>query len=360
MISQRLVLRFALTHKRRVGGRSFRCCALVEGIVMLRTKPVLYFVVPCYNEEAVLPETSGRLIEKLKKLKEQGKIDAKSRILFVNDGSADRTWELISELHMNHETVSGISLTRNRGHQNALLAGLLYAKDHADAVISMDADLQDDIEAADEMLERYAEGCDIVYGVRNNRDTDSWFKRWSARTFYRLMSRLGVELVSDSADFRLMSRRALNGLAEFKEVNLFLRGIVPMIGLKSAKVYYKRGKRFAGESKYPLMKMISFSVEGITSLSIQPIRLITNAGILIFFASLVLLVWGIVQKMRGLTVQGWSSLIVSVWAIGGLILLSIGVIGEYIGKIYLESKKRPRFLIDEILDADGDAETQSL
>ncbi len=311
---------------------------------------VLYIVVPCYNEEEVLLETSKRLFAKCSQLIKMDKISANSHILFVNDGSSDSTWEMIQKLHRWNPIFSGLSLSRNRGHQNALLAGLLYAKDYCDISISMDADLQDDVEAIDEMIAKYEGGCEIVYGVRNNRDTDTWFKRSTALTFYHLMQRLGVEMVSDHADFRLMSRRALIGLSEFKEVNLFLRGIVPMIGYKTDKVYYKRGKREAGESKYPLKKMLAFSIEGITSLSVQPIRMITNMGFFVFVVSVIFLIWGIVQKVRGVTVQGWTSTIVSIWAIGGLILLAIGIIGEYIGKIYLETKGRPRFLIDQVMD----------
>lgn len=311
---------------------------------------VLYFVIPCYNEEEVLPDSAQKIRAKLAQLIRAEKISDKSRILMVNDGSKDKTWEIIQKLHKLDEHFSGLSLSRNRGHQNALLAGLLYSKDYCDISISMDADLQDDIEAVDEMIAKYEGGCEIVYGVRNNRQTDTWFKRTTAELFYKMMHHLGVEMVSDSADFRLMSRRALIGLSEFKEVNLFLRGLVPMIGYKSDKVYYTRGKRLAGESKYPLRKMISFSIQGITSLSVRPIQMITNTGFLIFFVSIVFLIWGIVQKLRGSTVAGWSSLIVSIWAIGGLILVSIGVVGEYIGKIYLETKARPRFLIDQVLD----------
>lgn len=311
---------------------------------------VLYFVIPCYNEEEVLPDSAQKIRAKLAQLIRAEKISDKSRILMVNDGSKDKTWEIIRKLHKLDDHFSGLSLSRNRGHQNALLAGLLYSKDYCDISISMDADLQDDIEAVDEMISKYEGGCEIVYGVRNNRQTDTWFKRTTAELFYKMMHHLGVEMVSDSADFRLMSRRALIGLSEFKEVNLFLRGLVPMIGYKSDKVYYTRGKRLAGESKYPLRKMISFSIQGITSLSVRPIQMITNTGFLIFFVSIVFLIWGIVQKLRGSTVAGWSSLIVSIWAIGGLILVSIGIVGEYIGKIYLETKARPRFLIDQVLD----------
>ena len=311
---------------------------------------ILYFVLPCYNEEAVLPETSKRLYTKYTQLVNAGTISPKSRILFVNDGSADRTWQIIRGLHESNPAFSGLSLSRNRGHQNALLAGLMYAKDRCDISISMDADLQDDINACDEMIAKYEAGCDIVYGVRSNRGTDTAFKRNTAQTFYKLMTRLGVEMVSDSADYRLMSRRALQGLSEFREVNLFLRGIVPMIGYPSDKVYYERAERFAGESKYPFKKMLNFSIEGITSLSVAPIRVITNIGIFVFLFSIIMLLWSIIQKIRGVTVQGWTSMLVSIWAIGGLILLSIGIVGEYVGKIYLEAKGRPRFLIDETLD----------
>ncbi len=311
---------------------------------------ILYFVLPCYNEEAVLPETSKRLYAKYTQLVNAGTISPKSRMLFVNDGSADRTWQIIRGLHESNPAFSGLSLSRNRGHQNALLAGLMYAKDRCDISISMDADLQDDINACDEMIAKYEAGCDIVYGVRSNRGTDTAFKRNTAQTFYKLMTRLGVEMVSDSADYRLMSRRALQGLSEFREVNLFLRGIVPMIGYPSDKVYYERAERFAGESKYPFKKMLNFSIEGITSLSVVPIRVITNIGIFVFLFSIIMLLWSIIQKIRGVTVQGWTSMLVSIWAIGGLILLSIGIVGEYVGKIYLEAKGRPRFLIDETLD----------
>lgn len=313
-------------------------------------KPVLYIVVPCYNEEEVLPETSKRLKVKLEALMEQGKISLKSKVMFVNDGSKDRTWELIDELHRNDAIFSGVNLSRNRGHQNALLAGLLTAKDRCDMAISMDADLQDDIDAVDAMVEKFLSGCDIVYGVRSSREKDTFFKRFSAEVFYRLMNFLGAETVFNHADYRLMSRRALEGLAEFKEVNLFLRGVVPMIGYTAATVEYERGERFAGESKYPLKKMLTFAMEGITSLSTKPIRYITALGFLIFLVSIIMLVVFIVQWAVGVTVTGWASVICSVWAIGGLILLALGVIGEYIGKIYLEAKERPRFLIREVLD----------
>ena len=286
-----------------------------------------------------------------------GKIAPESRVLFVNDGSKDKTWEIISQLHEQCPLFSGADLTRNRGHQNALLAGLMTAKDRCDMAISMDADLQDDIDAVDAMVEQYYAGCDIVYGVRSSRKKDTFFKRFTAEGFYKLMNAMGAETVFNHADYRLMSRRALEGLAQFKEVNLFLRGIVPMIGYRTAAVSYERGERFAGESKYPLKKMLSFAMEGITSLSVKPIRMITGLGFLVFLISIAMLIYSIVRWAMGETILGWASLICSVWAIGGLILLSLGVIGEYIGKIYLETKERPRFLLREVLeDRDGKAD----
>ena len=310
----------------------------------------LYIVVPCYNEEEVLPETARRLREKLEQLMGEGKISPQSRVLFVNDGSRDGTWSVIQGLHRDCPLFSGVDLSRNRGHQNALLAGLMTAKDRSDMVISMDADLQDDINAVDAMVDKFHEGCDIVYGVRSSRAKDSFFKRTTAEGFYRVMNVLGAETVFNHADYRLMSRRALEGLAQFREVNLFLRGIVPLIGYNAGYVAYERGERFAGESKYPLKKMLSFALEGITSLSTKPIRYITLLGFLVFLVSILMLVYSVVRWAHGDTVIGWASVICSVWAIGGLILLSLGVIGEYIGKIYLETKGRPRFLIREVLE----------
>lgn len=310
----------------------------------------LYIVVPCYNEEEVLPETSSRLRAKVEALITQGQISDKSRILFVNDGSKDRTWTVIRALHQDCPLFCGVDLTRNRGHQNALLAGLMTAMERADLVISMDADLQDDVDAVDAMVAKYHEGCDIVYGVRSSRKKDTFFKRFTAESFYRLMNILGANVVFNHADYRLMSKSALEGLAQFKEVNLFLRGIVPMIGYNTATVEYERGERFAGESKYPLKKMLAFAMEGITSLSTKPIRLITGLGFFIFLVSIIMLIYSIVRWATGATIVGWASVVCSVWAIGGLILLSLGVIGEYIGKIYLETKARPRFLIRETLD----------
>ena len=316
----------------------------------------LYIVVPCYNEEEVLPETSRRLKNKLKQLADAGKISPKSRVLFVNDGSRDRTWELISQLHENDPIFCGVDLSRNRGHQNALLAGLMTARDRADLVISMDADLQDDVDAVDAMVDKYLEGVDIVYGVRSSRKKDSFFKRTTAEAFYRLMNLMGADTVFNHADYRLMSRRALDGLAQFQEVNLFLRGIVPMIGYRTDTVEYERGERFAGESKYPLKKMMAFALEGVTSLSIKPLRMITALGFLIFLVSLVMIVYNVARWIGGNTITGWASLACSIWLIGGLILLALGVIGEYMGKLYLESKHRPRFLIRQVLEDDGDEE----
>ena len=316
---------------------------------------ILYIVVPCYNEEEVLPETSRRLRAKLEGLMAAGKISERSRVLFVNDGSRDRTWELITRLHGGCPLFCGADLSRNRGHQNALLAGLMTAKERCDMAISMDADLQDDIDAVDAMVEQYYAGCDVVYGVRSSRKKDTFFKRFTAEGFYRVMNFMGAETVFNHDDYRLMSRRALEGLAQFREVNLFLRGIVPMIGYRTGTVEYERGERFAGESKYPLKKMLSFAMEGITSLSVKPIRYITGLGFLIFAVSILMLIYSIVRWATGATIIGWASVICSVWAIGGLILLSLGVIGEYIGKIYLETKGRPRFLLREVLeDAHGE------
>lgn len=311
---------------------------------------VLYVVIPCYHEEAVLEETASRLSRKMKDLMAQGKISEFSRVIFVNDGSKDRTWQIIISLHEQDPLFGGINLSRNRGHQNALLAGLMTVRRQADMVISMDADLQDDINAMDEMVDKYLEGCDIVYGVRNQRKKDSFFKRFTAEGFYRLMSFLGADVVFNHADYRLMSKRALEGLAEFKEVNLFLRGIVPMIGYRTDTVYYERSERFAGESKYPLKKMLAFALEGITSLSVRPIRLITLLGLGVFMISLAMLLYVLIRHFAGFTVQGWSSIFISVWALGGLQLLAIGVIGEYIGKVYLETKGRPRFLVEDYIN----------
>lgn len=317
---------------------------------------IIYMVVPCYNEEEVLDETTRQLSAKLQSLIEAGKISRKSRILYVNDGSKDQTWPIIARLHEEYELVSGVNLSRNRGHQNAVLAGLMYAKDFCDAAISMDADLQDDINAIDEMVEKFNAGIDVVYGVRSSRKKDTFFKKATAEGFYKFMQWMGVDIVFNHADFRLMSKRVLNQLENYKEVNLFLRGIMPLIGYPSDQVYYERHERFAGESKYPLKKMLAFAFDGITSFSIKPIRFILSLGMLIFIVSIGILIYSLVRYFMGATVLGWSSLMVSIWALGGLQLLAIGIVGEYIGKIYLETKARPRFAIQEALnDADNSA-----
>ncbi|MCC2825857.1 glycosyltransferase family 2 protein [Faecalicatena orotica] len=311
---------------------------------------ILYLVIPCYNEEAVLHETAKQLLAKMNSMFDRGMISRESKIMFVNDGSRDRTWEIIKELHESNPIYSGVKLSRNKGHQNALLAGLMTAKEKADMAISLDADLQDDVDVIDQMVEKYYEGNDVVYGVRSARDTDTFFKKFTAEGFYKIMQAMGVEIVFNHADYRLMSRRALEGLSEFREVNLFLRGIVPLIGYKSDIVTYERHERFAGESKYPLKKMLAFATDGITSFSIKPIRMITTCGFLIFAISILMLLYFLVVHFMGRTVHGWTSTIVSIWAIGGLQLLAIGIVGEYIGKIYLETKARPKYIIETVLD----------
>jgi glycosyltransferase involved in cell wall biosynthesis len=313
-------------------------------------KDKLYIVVPCYNEQAVLPETCSRLTAKLAALEQAGKVADSSRILFVDDGSSDGTWGLIESFHAQDARVSGLKLSRNRGHQNALLAGLMTAKDNADMAVSLDADLQDDIDAIDKFIDEYHAGNEIVYGVRSSRKTDTFFKRKSAQFFYSLMNFMGADIINNHADFRLMSARALDALSQFGETNLFLRGIVPMIGYKYAIVYYERHERFAGESKYSLGKMISFANEGIFSFSIKPIKMITSLGLIVFTVSIAMLIYTLISHAMGVTVQGWSSILCSVWAIGGLQLLAIGVIGEYIGKIYLETKARPKYIIEKFLN----------
>lgn len=309
----------------------------------------LYLVIPCYNEEEVLRTTGKKLLEKITAMMKDELISKDSKVLFVNDGSKDRTWRIIEELHNQNDIFSGINLSRNKGHQNALLAGLMTAKEIADVTISLDADLQDDVNVIDKFIKEYYSGSDIVYGVRSSRATDTFFKRTTALTFYKLMSKLGVDMVYNHADYRLMSKRALEGLSQFTEVNLFLRGMVPLIGYKSSVVEYERHERFAGESKYPLKKMLTFALDGITSLSVKPIRLITGLGFFIFFFSLIALSYTFIVKLFGKTITGWTSLTLSIWMIGGIQLLSLGVIGEYIGKIYNESKHRPRFIISDKL-----------
>ena len=311
---------------------------------------ILYLVIPCYNEEEVLADTAGKLDKKMKELMAEGLIDVKSRIIFVNDGSMDLTWKIIEDLHNKDTLFGGINLTRNRGHQNALLAGLMTVKDDADIVISLDADLQDDINVFEEMLRKNNEGYDVVYGVRNDRKKDSFFKRHSAQMFYKLTSKLGGDLIYNHADFRLMSRRALEGLAQFEEVNLFLRGIVPLIGYPSTIVEYERKERLAGKSKYPLRKMMSFAIEGITSLSIKPMKFVTGMGIFVFLVSIAMMIYAFVSYFTGRVVAGWTSILISVWAIGGMVLLGLGIVGSYIGKIYLETKKRPRYIVEKYIN----------
>lgn len=306
---------------------------------------VLYVVIPCYNEEEVLAETTKRLKEKMEKLMKQKVIAAESRVMYVNDGSKDKTWELIEKTHKEEKLFTGLCLSRNRGHQNALLAGLMTAKNYADIVISMDADLQDDIDAMDEMIEKYKSGNEIVYGVRSARKEDTWFKRVTAEGFYKFMNKMGVDIVYNHADYRLTSKKVLDYLENYKEVNLFLRGMFPLIGFSSDVVYYERKQRFAGESKYPLKKMLSFAWDGITSFSIRPIKLVLSLGVLIFFISILILLYSLIVKLLGYTVPGWTFIICSIWIVAGLEMLSLGIIGEYIGKIYNEVKARPRFII---------------
>lgn len=312
--------------------------------------PILYVVIPCYNEEEVLHETTKRMKEKMKGLIKAKKISNKSRVMYVNDGSKDKTWQLIKEIHEQEELFTGVTLSRNRGHQNALLGGLMTARNYADVVISMDADLQDDINAIDGMIDKYLEGCDIVYGVRSARKTDTWFKKTTAEGFYKVMKFLGVDVVYNHADYRLTSKRVLDEFANFKEVNLFLRGMFPLVGFKTDVVYYERNERFAGESKYPLKKMLNFAWDGITSFSVKPLRFICTLGFMILFVSIVIMIYSIIQKILGNTVAGWTFLSISIWFIGGLQMISIGIIGEYIGKMYNETKQRPRFIISENLE----------
>ena len=311
-------------------------------------------IVPCYNEEEVICETARQLLVKMKDLVQNKKISSKSKVMFVNDGSKDSTWEKILELHQKNKMFTGLCLSRNKGHQNALLAGLLTAKNYADIVISMDADLQDDINAIDEMIEKNSLGAEIVYGVRSSRKKDSFFKRFTAETFYKIMKFLGVDIIFNHADYRLTSKRVLDALEGYEEVNLFLRGIFPLIGYPSSVVTYERHERFAGESKYPLKKMLHFAWDGVTSFSVRPIRLILNLGILIFVISLLVTIYCIVVKLFGYTVDGWTFLACSIWLVGGVTMLSLGVVGEYIGKIYSEVKARPRYHIARNLEEEHD------
>ncbi len=309
--------------------------------------PVLYIVIPCYNEQEVLPITAPMFLNKLHELAEKKLVSENSRILFVNDGSSDGTWDIIRALAASDEHYIGISQSRNRGHQNAVLAGLMEAKDSCDISISIDCDGQDDINAMDDMVRAYLDGCDIVYGVRNDRETDSFFKRTTAQGFYRFLSAMGAEIVYNHADYRLISARALHELAKFKEVNLFLRGMVPLVGFKSTSVEYKRAERIAGKSKYPLRKMLALAGDGITSLSIKPLRLIMSFGVIVALLSFVGVIWAIVAALAGRAVAGWASMTCIICFVSGVQLICMGIIGEYIGKIYMETKQRPRYIISE-------------
>lgn len=313
----------------------------------------LYIVVPCYNEEEVLNETSRQMLELFDKMKKAKLINNKSRIVFVDDGSKDRTWNIIDTLAREHTEIAGIKLAHNAGHQNALFGGLMTVKDQCDCAISIDADLQDDINVIPEMVRKYKDGCDVVYGVRNRRDTDTFFKRTTAVMFYKLMRVMGVNIVFNHADYRLMSRRAIEALSEFEERNMFLRGMVPLVGYRSSCVYYDRNERFAGESKYPLKKMLSFAFDGITSFSISPIRMISAFGAIVCVIAVVMAVYALIEKLLGNTGAGWASLMMSIWFIGGVQLLSVGLIGEYIGKMYKEVKRRPRFIVEAYVN-EGD------
>ncbi len=309
--------------------------------------PVLYIVIPCYNEEQVLPITAPMFLDKIKELVSLDKIDDKSRVMFVNDGSKDKTWEIIKDLAKQDEHFVGITQSRNRGHQNAVLAGLMEAKGLCDITISIDCDGQDDINAMNEMVDAYIDGCEVVYGVRSKRDTDTFFKRFTAEGFYKLLNGMGAEVVFNHADYRLVSSRVLQEFANFKEVNLFLRGMFPLVGFKSTSVYYERNERIAGESHYPLSKMLGLAFDGITSLSIKPIRMITGMGVVVAFISLALIIYSIVQHFAGNTLGGWTSTMIAVCFLGGIQLISLGVIGEYVGKTYMETKARPRYIISE-------------
>ena len=315
--------------------------------------PTLFIVIPCYNEEEVLPITAPMFLNKLLSLVHEGKIADASRIMFVNDGSRDRTWEIISELSRSNEHYIGISQSRNRGHQNAVLAGLMEARGKCDITISVDCDGQDDINAMDKMVDAYADGCDVVYGVRSSRETDTFFKRSTAQGFYKFLSLMGAEVVYNHADYRLISARALDALSEFHEVNLFLRGMVPLVGFKSTSVEYSRSERIAGESKYPLKKMIALAVDGITSLSVKPLRMIMSFGLTVALISFIGVIWAIVAAICGDTVAGWASTTCIVCFVGGVQLICMGIIGEYVGKIYMETKARPRYIISAKTWEDG-------
>lgn len=312
-----------------------------------RNQPVLYIIIPCYNEQEVLPITAPQFLHKIQDLTAAGKISPESRVLFVNDGSKDRTWSIIQELAASDEHYAGICQSRNRGHQNAVLAGLMEAKDRCDITISIDCDGQDDINAMDGMVDAYRDGCDVVYGVRSKRETDTFFKRFTAESFYKLLNAMGAEVVFNHADYRLMSARVLQEFAKFQEVNLFLRGMVPLVGFKSTYVTYERHERLAGESHYPLSKMLSLAFDGITSLSIKPIRFITGFGVIVALISFIGVLWAVIEAALGMTVSGWASMTSIICFVSGVQLICLGVIGEYIGKIYMETKHRPRYIISD-------------
>ncbi len=313
----------------------------------MAARPILWIVVPCYNEQEVLPITAPMFLNKIRELAEKDRISASSRVLFVNDGSKDDTWEIIQQLARQDEHYIGISQSRNRGHQNAVLAGLMEAMDRCDITISIDCDGQDDINAMDAMVEEYWNGCEIVYGVRSRRDTDTWFKRTTAEGFYWLMNRMGADIVFNHADYRLVSSRVLKHFADFEEVNVFLRGMFPLVGFKSTSVYYARNERLAGKSHYPLRKMLALAFDGITSLSVKPIQIITGLGLAVSLLGLVGALWAVIEAILGNTVAGWASIICIVCLLGGIQLVSLGVIGQYVGKTYLETKRRPRYIISE-------------
>lgn len=313
-------------------------------------QPVLYIVVPCYNEEEVLPMTISQLSITLSQLIANKLISKKSAMLLIDDGSDDLTWSLISKNNQNHSFVRGIKLTRNAGHQNALFAGMMHAKNYADLIISIDADLQDDIHVIQEMIAKYHEGFEVVYGIRNSRPTDTYFKRFTAETFYKMMKKMGTDIVYNHADFRLLSKRALEELSQYEESNLFLRGIIPMIGFHSTNVLYDREDRLAGKSKYPFKKMVSFALDGVTSLSVTPIRYVTGIGFMMFFISVIVGFYSLTREFMGHAVKGWTSLMTSVWLIGGIQLICLGLIGEYIGKIYKETKRRPKYHVETVLE----------
>ena len=314
---------------------------------MKQPKPILWIVIPCYNEEQVLPLTAPMFLEKLKSLEEKGKISGRSRVLFVNDGSRDDTWNIICRLAKEDEHYIGISQSRNRGHQNAVLAGLMEAKDQCDITISIDCDGQDDINAMDKMVEEYWNGCEVVYGVRSKRETDTWFKRTTAEGFYKFMNFLGAEVVFNHADYRLVSSRVLQHFADFEEVNIFLRGMFPLVGFKSTSVYYERSERMAGKSHYPLSKMLALALNGITSLSVKPISMITGLGLGVSLLGVAFAIWALMEAILGRTVAGWASLVCIICLLGGIQLISLGIIGRYVGKTYMESKHRPRYIISD-------------